>query len=79
MAPAAAVRKKFQQDRVKVAGKTGVLGETISVSRGKNRNSMVSESDFLKRYVFECLSLCLERPYEHFYRSPLYALRCMCM
>ena len=41
--------EKFLQDRIKVGGKVGVLGESVSISREKNKISVTSESSFSKR------------------------------
>ncbi|KAF3787417.1 60S ribosomal protein L22-2 [Nymphaea thermarum] len=43
--------EKFLQDRIKVGGKTGVLGDTITISREKNKISVTAESAFSKRYL----------------------------
>ena len=53
--------EKFLQDRIKVGGKVGVLGESVSISREKNKISVTSDSVFSKRYVLEIL-LSLEFP-----------------
>lgn len=45
--------EKFLQDRIKVGGKTGVLGDTITITREKNKISVTSESAFSKRYFCE--------------------------
>lgn len=42
--------EKFLNDRIKVDGKAGVLGNAISISREKNKISVTSESSFSKRY-----------------------------
>ncbi|XP_024387983.1 large ribosomal subunit protein eL22y [Physcomitrium patens] len=43
--------EKFLNDRIKVDGKAGVLGNAISISREKNKISVTSESSFSKRYL----------------------------
>lgn len=43
--------EKFLQDRIKVGGKAGVLGDAISIVREKNKISVTSESGFSKRYL----------------------------
>ncbi|CAK9196083.1 unnamed protein product [Sphagnum troendelagicum] len=43
--------EKFLQDRIKVAGKAGVLGDTVTISREKNKISVTSENAFSKRYL----------------------------
>ena len=43
--------EKFLQERIKVAGgKPGALGDSITVSREKNKISVTSEGPFSKRY-----------------------------
>ncbi len=41
--------EKFLQDRIKVAGKAGVLGDTVTIAREKNKISVTSENAFSKR------------------------------
>jgi large subunit ribosomal protein L22e len=41
--------EKFLQDRIKVAGKAGVLGDTVAITREKNKISVTSENAFSKR------------------------------
>jgi large subunit ribosomal protein L22e len=41
--------EKFLQDRIKVNGKAGVLGDVITVTRDKTRITVTSENDFSKR------------------------------
>ncbi|GLJ53397.1 hypothetical protein SUGI_1138760 [Cryptomeria japonica] len=43
--------EKFLQDRIKVGGKTGVLGDVVTISRDKNKLSVTSETVFFKRYL----------------------------
>jgi large subunit ribosomal protein L22e len=43
--------EKFLQDRIKVAGKAGVLGDTVTIAREKNKISVTSENAFSKRYL----------------------------
>eukprot|EP01018_Ginkgo_biloba_P006227 Gb_36164 [translate_table: standard] len=43
--------EKFLQDRIKVGGKTGVLGDVVTITRDKNKISVTSESSFSKRYL----------------------------
>ncbi|KAI5084052.1 hypothetical protein GOP47_0001063 [Adiantum capillus-veneris] len=43
--------EKFLQDRIKVGGKAGVLGDAVSIAREKNKISVTSESAFSKRYL----------------------------
>jgi hypothetical protein len=44
--------EKFLQDRIKVGGKVGVLGESVSITRDKNKISVTSDSVFSKRHAF---------------------------
>ncbi|KAJ7522025.1 hypothetical protein O6H91_19G080200 [Diphasiastrum complanatum] len=43
--------EKFLQDRIKVGGKAGVLGDAVTIVREKNKVSVTSESAFSKRYL----------------------------
>eukprot|EP00243_Klebsormidium_subtile_P001157 TRINITY_DN119_c0_g1_i1.p1 TRINITY_DN119_c0_g1~~TRINITY_DN119_c0_g1_i1.p1 ORF type:complete len:142 (+),score=55.52 TRINITY_DN119_c0_g1_i1:42-428(+) len=43
--------EKFLQDRIKVDGKAGVLGEKVTITKEKNRLLITSESLFSKRYL----------------------------
>eukprot|EP00271_Cylindrocystis_brebissonii_P013771 TRINITY_DN3400_c0_g1_i1.p1 TRINITY_DN3400_c0_g1~~TRINITY_DN3400_c0_g1_i1.p1 ORF type:complete len:154 (-),score=37.01 TRINITY_DN3400_c0_g1_i1:458-850(-) len=43
--------EKFLQDRIKVDGKAGVLGEVVKVARDKTKITVTSESEFSKRYL----------------------------
>merc|ERR1719408_251826 len=47
----AASFEKFLLDRIKVGGKTGNLGEVVSVSRDKAKVSVTAETAFSKRYL----------------------------
>ena len=42
--------EKFLQERIKVGGKAGALGDSVTVSREKNKISVTSDSNFSKRY-----------------------------
>ncbi|GIX64693.1 60S ribosomal protein L22 [Babesia caballi] len=44
-------QEKFLQDRIKVDGKTGNLGTSITVSREKNKILVTAEIPFSKRYI----------------------------
>eukprot|EP01018_Ginkgo_biloba_P012751 Gb_08874 [translate_table: standard] len=46
--------EKFLQDRIKVGGKTGVLGDVVTISRDKNKISVTSESAFSKSPSSQC-------------------------
>jgi large subunit ribosomal protein L22e len=43
--------EKFLQDRIKVDGKAGVLGEEVKITRDTKKIMVTSESDFSKRYL----------------------------
>ncbi|GLT79011.1 hypothetical protein SLA2020_505250 [Shorea laevis] len=43
--------EKFLQEKIKVGGKAGALGDTVTVTREKNKISVSSDSDFSKRYL----------------------------
>merc|ERR1712139_90296 len=47
----AASFEKFLQDRIKVSGKTGNLGDLVSVSRDKAKVTVASDIPFSKRYL----------------------------
>merc|ERR1711935_779501 len=47
----AASFEKFLLDRIKVGGKTGNLGDLVSVSRDKAKVIVTSETAFSKRYL----------------------------
>ena len=42
--------EKFLQERIKVGGKAGALGDSVTVTREKNKITVTSESTFSKRY-----------------------------
>lgn len=42
--------EKFLQERIKVGGKAGALGDVVTVAREKSKIIVISESDFSKRY-----------------------------
>lgn len=50
--------EKFLQDRIKVGGKAGALGDSVTVTRDKSKITVTSDSAFSKRcflsnpYVF---------------------------
>jgi len=64
--------EKFLQDRIKVAGKAGVLGDTVTITREKNKISVTSENAFSKRWVdsYKSLSLSLSLSLSHMSASP---------
>ena len=50
-ARACSLQEKFLQDRIKVSGKTGNLGDLINVSRDKAKVTVASDIPFSKRYL----------------------------
>lgn len=44
--------EKFLQERIKVGGKAGALGDSVTVTRDKSKITVTSESSFSKRYRF---------------------------
>lgn len=44
--------EKFLQERIKVGGKAGALGDSVTVTREKNKISVTSDSNFSKRYLW---------------------------
>ncbi|CAN4108820.1 unnamed protein product [Withania somnifera] len=43
--------EKFLQERIKVGGKAGALGDSVTVTRDKTKITVTSESTFSKRYL----------------------------
>ncbi|XP_016452754.1 large ribosomal subunit protein eL22y-like [Nicotiana tabacum] len=43
--------EKFLQERIKVGGKVGALGDIVTVTRDKTKITVTSESTFSKRYL----------------------------
>ncbi|CAL1398606.1 unnamed protein product [Linum trigynum] len=43
--------EKFLQERIKVGGKAGALGDAVAISREKNKITVTSDSNFSKRYL----------------------------
>ncbi|XP_058073905.1 large ribosomal subunit protein eL22y-like [Magnolia sinica] len=43
--------EKFLQERIKVGGKAGALGDSISISRDKNKITVTSDNPLSKRYL----------------------------
>merc|ERR1719240_1555033 len=43
--------EKFLKDRIKVDGKTGNLGDRVSVARDKSKINVQAEAPFSKRYL----------------------------
>ena len=50
--------EKFLQERIKVGGKAGALGDTVAVTREKSKITVTSDSNFSKRYFLIKLSFC---------------------
>ena len=46
-----AAQEKFLQDRIKVGGKTGNLGDVVTVSREKANVTVAADTQFSKRYL----------------------------
>ncbi|XP_049407272.1 60S ribosomal protein L22-3-like [Solanum stenotomum] len=42
---------KFLQERIKVGGKAGALGDSVTVTRDKNKITVTCNSTFSKRYL----------------------------
>jgi large subunit ribosomal protein L22e len=45
------LQEKFLQDRIKIAGKTGVLGNKVKIARSKSKLSVTAHISFSKRYL----------------------------
>lgn len=45
------LQEKYLQDRIKVDGKTGNLGSSVTVTREKNKIHITAEIPFSKRYI----------------------------
>ncbi|WKA02758.1 hypothetical protein VitviT2T_020912 [Vitis vinifera] len=43
--------EKFLQERIKVGGKAGALGDSVTVTREKSKIMVTSENNFSKRYL----------------------------
>ncbi|GMH08300.1 hypothetical protein Nepgr_010140 [Nepenthes gracilis] len=43
--------EKFLQERIKVGGKAGALGDAVTVARVKSKLTVTSDSNFSKRYL----------------------------
>jgi len=43
--------EKFLHDRIKVGGKAGVLGDSVTISRDKTKLQVNAEAPFSKRYL----------------------------
>lgn len=47
--------EKFLLERIKVGGKAGALGDSVTVTRDKNKITVNSDSNFSKRYPLFCI------------------------
>ncbi|CAI0469694.1 unnamed protein product [Linum tenue] len=56
--------EKFLQERIKVGGKAGALGDAVAISREKNKITVTSDSNFSKRYF----PVFLSRVYAPYFR-----------
>lgn len=52
-----ATLEKFLQERIKVGGKTGALGNSVSITRDKGKITVNADSNFSKRYTSLILPL----------------------
>merc|ERR1719468_1044303 len=43
--------EKFLHDRIKVGGKTGVLGDVVTIARDEKKINVAAEAPFSKRYL----------------------------
>ncbi|XP_065868612.1 large ribosomal subunit protein eL22z-like [Euphorbia lathyris] len=43
--------EKFLQERIKVGGKAGALGDSVTISREKSKITVTADSNFSKRYL----------------------------
>lgn len=50
--------EKFLQERIKVGGKAGALGDSVTVTREKTKITVTSDSNFSKRYFICLFFLC---------------------
>ena len=51
--------EKFLQERIKVGGKAGALGDSVTVTREKSKITITSDSNLSKRYPFSILVVML--------------------
>ncbi|WVY95863.1 hypothetical protein V8G54_028014 [Vigna mungo] len=49
--------EKFLQERIKVGGKAGALGDSVTVTRDKSKITVTSDSNFSKRFILLFLFL----------------------
>lgn len=57
-----ATLEKFLQERIKVGGKAGALGNSVSITRDNGKITVNADSNFSKRYTSFLLS--------HVFRNP---------
>lgn len=51
--------EKFLQERIKVGGKAGALGDSVTVAREKSKITVTSDGNFSKRYSINIyVSIC---------------------
>jgi len=43
--------EKFLQERIKVGGKAGALGDSVSITREKSKITVTADANFSKRYL----------------------------
>uniref|UniRef100_A0A0D3DZ81 Ribosomal protein L22e n=1 Tax=Brassica oleracea var. oleracea TaxID=109376 RepID=A0A0D3DZ81_BRAOL len=43
--------EKFLQERIKVGGKPGALGDSVSITKEKGKITVTADSNFSKRYL----------------------------
>lgn len=65
--------EKFLQERIKVGGKAGALGDSVTVTREKNKITVTADSAFSKRYFNVCF---LYNPVDLFRYSEIYVFVC---
>ncbi|RID49091.1 hypothetical protein BRARA_I05556 [Brassica rapa] len=46
-----ATLEKFLQERIKVGGKPGALGDSVSITKDKGKITVTADSNFSKRYL----------------------------
>ncbi|CDY37457.1 BnaC08g45950D [Brassica napus] len=51
-----ATLEKFLQERIKVGGKPGALGDSVSITKEKGKITVTADSNFSKRYITSLLS-----------------------
>ncbi|XP_073314544.1 large ribosomal subunit protein eL22z-like isoform X2 [Primulina huaijiensis] len=54
--------EKFLQERIKVGGKTGALGDSVTVTREKSKITVAADSTFSKRYLKYLTKKYLKKP-----------------